>query len=128
LGRKKIPITVNIGEPLFAADTVDQAQAALELITRLLHETQESYPHPAAAYWVPLRLGGGAPTPGEATALDQAELAERARKRAERDETTLNRAPLCRRHRRVATAPDDTGELRPRIAPYDTCEQPKRIA
>jgi hypothetical protein len=46
---------------------------------------QFEYPHPDGAYWVPLRLGGTAPTLEQAKALDEAELAERARKRAERD-------------------------------------------
>jgi hypothetical protein len=43
---------------------------------------QQDYPRPAGAYWVPRRLGGTAPTPDEARARDEAELAERARKRA----------------------------------------------
>ena len=34
---------------------------------------------------MPLRLGGSAPTLEKARALDEAELAERARKRAERE-------------------------------------------
>jgi hypothetical protein len=34
---------------------------------------------------VPRRLGGSAPTMEQARALDEAELAERARKRAERE-------------------------------------------
>jgi hypothetical protein len=50
-----------------------------------LCRVQESYDHPAGAYWVPRRLGGSAPTVDEARALDEAELAERARKRAESD-------------------------------------------
>ena len=54
-------------------------------MTTLLHGTQQEYPHPEGAYWVPRRLGGSAPTMAEAKALDEAELAERARKRAERE-------------------------------------------
>ena len=53
-------------------------------MTTLLHEVQQDYPHPAGAYWVPRRLGGSAPTVDEAKVLEEAELAERARKRAER--------------------------------------------
>jgi hypothetical protein len=45
-----------------------------------LHQVQESYEHPAGAYWVPRRMGGSAPTPEEAKVLDEIELAERARK------------------------------------------------
>ena len=54
-------------------------------MTALLHRAQEEYPHPAGAYWVPRRLGGTAPTMAEAKVLDEAELAERARKQAERE-------------------------------------------
>jgi len=56
-----------------------------ESMTAVLHKTQLDYPHPEGAYWVPLRLGGSAPTMEKAKALDEAELAERARKRAERE-------------------------------------------
>ena len=52
-------------------------------MTTLLHDVQQSYEHPEGAYWVPRRMGGSAPTLAEAKALDEAELAERARKRAE---------------------------------------------
>ena len=52
-------------------------------MNKLLHKVQEDYPHPEGAYWVPHRLGGSAPTIEEAKALEEAELAERARKRAE---------------------------------------------
>jgi 1-acyl-sn-glycerol-3-phosphate acyltransferase len=87
LARKsKIPITVAVGAPLPAAATIDDTNAVLrESMTALLHRVQEEYPHPEGAYWVPLRLGGSAPTLERAKALDEAELAERARKRAERE-------------------------------------------
>jgi 1-acyl-sn-glycerol-3-phosphate acyltransferase len=86
MGRKKIPITVAMGTPLHAADSVDETNAVLrESMTALLHKAQEDYPHPEGAYWVPRRLGGSAPTMDEAKALEEAELAERARKRAERE-------------------------------------------
>jgi 1-acyl-sn-glycerol-3-phosphate acyltransferase len=86
MGRKKIPITVAVGTPLHAAGTIDETNAAMrEAMTMLLYRVQEEYPHPAGAYWVPRRLGGSAPTGDEAKALEAAELAERARKRAERE-------------------------------------------
>jgi len=85
LGRAKIPITVAVGEPMYAAETVEQTDVAMrESMTMLLHDVQRSYEHPEGAYWVPRRMGGSAPTMAEAKALDEAELAERARKRAER--------------------------------------------
>jgi 1-acyl-sn-glycerol-3-phosphate acyltransferase len=86
MGRKKIPITVAVGCPLDAADTSDETSAAMrEAMTKVLHKAQENYPHPQGAYWAPRRLGGSAPTIDEAKALEDAELAERARKRAERE-------------------------------------------
>jgi 1-acyl-sn-glycerol-3-phosphate acyltransferase len=86
LGRKKIPVTVAVGAPLRAADNVDETSAAMrDAMNGLLHQVQQDYPHPAGAYWVPHRLGGSAPTVDEAKVLEEAELAERARKRAERD-------------------------------------------
>jgi 1-acyl-sn-glycerol-3-phosphate acyltransferase len=86
MGRKKIPITVAVGTPLHAAGTIDETSAAMrEAMTSLLYKAQEDYPHPEGAYWVPRRLGGSAPTVDEAKTLEEAELAERARKRAERE-------------------------------------------
>ena len=85
MGRKKIPITVAVGASVYAAETTDETSAAIrEAMTRLLHQAQEDYPHPEGAYWVPRRLGGSAPTMDEAKALEEAELAERARQRADR--------------------------------------------
>lgn len=84
LGRKKIPWTISAGEPIPPSGAVTELDAALRAsMTAILHEVQEQYPHPAGAWWVPRRLGGGAPTPAEASRLDQEELAERARRRAE---------------------------------------------
>ena len=85
LGRAKIPMTVKVGPPLRPAATAEQTDAAMrEAMTTLLHGAQESYEHPEGAFWVPRRMGGAAPTMAEAKVLDEAELAERARKQAER--------------------------------------------
>ena len=85
LGRSKIPITVQVAAPLCAEDTIDHTNAALRAsMTALLNQAQQEYPHPAGAFWVPRRMGGNAPTLPEAKLLDEAELAERARRRAER--------------------------------------------
>jgi 1-acyl-sn-glycerol-3-phosphate acyltransferase len=82
-GRKKIPWLIRAGEPLQPVGTATQLDAVLRAsMTTILHEVQEQYPHPPGAWWVPHRLGGGAPTPAEATRLDQEELAERARRKA----------------------------------------------
>lgn len=85
LGRAKIPMTVVVGAPLQPSDTLEKTDSAMRAaMTALLHDVQQAYEHPAGAYWVPRRLGGSAPTLEEAKALDEAELAERARKQAER--------------------------------------------
>ena len=82
--RNRVPITVVVGEPLRPTDSVEQADSALrEAMTELLQRAQIGYAHPSGEYWVPRRLGGGAPTLQEARLLDEAELAERARKKAE---------------------------------------------
>jgi 1-acyl-sn-glycerol-3-phosphate acyltransferase len=84
--RKNIPITVAVGPAVRAAGTIDEINASMrEAMTSLLYRVQEEYPHPHDAFWVPRRLGGSAPTVDEAKALEEAELAERARKRAERE-------------------------------------------
>ena len=85
LGRNRIPITVQVGAPLCAAKDVVATDAALrESMTTLLHQAQRRYPHPAGAYWVPRRLGGGAPTLAEAARMDADELAARAAGRTPR--------------------------------------------
>jgi 1-acyl-sn-glycerol-3-phosphate acyltransferase len=83
LGRKKIPITVAAGRPLSPAGDVEHLDAELRAaMTSLLHRVQEDYPHPDGAYWVPRRLGGGAPTVAEAKIFEETERAKRAHKRA----------------------------------------------
>jgi 1-acyl-sn-glycerol-3-phosphate acyltransferase len=84
VGRKKIPITVAVDPPFEPSGNVDQVMAELRTeMNALLHRVQEDYPHPPGEYWVPHRLGGSAPTPAEARALEAAELAARARNRSE---------------------------------------------
>jgi 1-acyl-sn-glycerol-3-phosphate acyltransferase len=85
LGRAKIPVTVMAWAPVQPADTIELTDAAMrEAMTTALHQVQESYEHPAGAYWVPRRMGGSAPTLEEAKVLDDIELAERARKQQPR--------------------------------------------
>ncbi|MFN3005630.1 lysophospholipid acyltransferase family protein [Mycolicibacterium wolinskyi] len=92
LGRSKIPITVAVGKPVPPVGSVSELDAALRAaMSGLLDEVQRDYPAPEGAYWVPRRLGGGAPTLSEAKRLDEAELAERARKRAQQEATGNNR-------------------------------------
>lgn len=87
LFRNRVPITVIVGEPLHATDSVEHTDTALrEAMTELLQRAQLGYPQPAGEYWVPRRLGGSAPTLAEAKLLDEEELAERARKQTAREQ------------------------------------------
>lgn len=88
--RPKVPIMMEVGAPMKAYEPVEECtqeirsrmQATLE---RMQQEYAQKYgPYPAGASWVPARLGGSAPTLDEATALDEAEHAERMRLRAEK--------------------------------------------
>jgi 1-acyl-sn-glycerol-3-phosphate acyltransferase len=70
----RLPVTVRYGEPLVPSPEDDHAEVMVELhrrIAGLLDEVQCSYPDgtPAGAWWVPARLGGGAPTPEAAEAF-----------------------------------------------------------
>ncbi|KAA0919862.1 1-acyl-sn-glycerol-3-phosphate acyltransferase [Dietzia sp. ANT_WB102] len=88
--RPKVPIMMEVGAPMTPYEPVDECteevrsrmQATLE---RLQNEYARRYgPYPVGAPWVPHRLGGSAPTLEEATALDEAEHAERMRRRAQK--------------------------------------------
>ena len=77
----RLPVTVRYGEPLHPGPDDDPEVVTEELrrrIATLLDEVQRSYPHgtPAGAWWVPARLGGGAPGAEESDAFLRA-LAER---------------------------------------------------
>ena len=83
IGRHRLPVTVQVGPPLPAAEDIASTNAALrESMTALLHEAQQRYAHPPGAYWVPRRLGGGAPTLAEAAQIAADEAAARSAKGA----------------------------------------------
>ncbi|MEB4209398.1 lysophospholipid acyltransferase family protein [Mycobacterium sp. 94-17] len=83
-GRAKTPITVQVGAPLRARADVAQTNAALrDSMVALLHGAQERYPGEPGAYWMPRRLGGGAPTPAEAARMEATEAAARSARRGE---------------------------------------------
>jgi 1-acyl-sn-glycerol-3-phosphate acyltransferase len=85
VGRKKIPITVAVDPPYLPWGSVDEVMEELRTeMNSLLYRVQDDYPHPPGEYWVPHRLGGSAPTPAEARALEAAELAARARNQSEK--------------------------------------------
>lgn len=81
----RVPITVRAGRPLAPSGDVATLSARLRAqMEPMLAQVQQEYPHPPGAYWVPRRMGGGAPTPPQARVLDERELAERMRNRAGR--------------------------------------------
>ncbi|HEY0229011.1 MAG TPA: 1-acyl-sn-glycerol-3-phosphate acyltransferase [Mycobacterium sp.] len=85
LGRGKVQIVVRVGAPLRGTGDFAGTDAALrESMTTLLHRVQDNYQHPAGAYWVPRRLGGGAPTRAEAAQIEADEAAAKAAARAQR--------------------------------------------
>ncbi len=87
LGRTKTPIIVQFGEPIrphagAGDDAVELTKRLRTTMQQLLLAVQQQYgEHPAGAFWVPSRLGGGAPTLAEADALDVADAAARRDKR-----------------------------------------------
>lgn len=76
LGRHQAPVWVRVGTPMRAGADVAATNAALrKSMNMLLYQLQEGYPHEPGAYWVPRRLGGGAPTLAEAARMDADEVA-----------------------------------------------------
>jgi len=79
--RNKIPITVAAGRPLPPRGDAEQLNAALrQAMNSLLYRVQEEYPHPEGEFWVPRRLGGGAPTQEDSRQIRVLELQKRAQK------------------------------------------------
>lgn len=81
--RPKVPITIAIGEPIQPTLPPTELTALLRArMQELLERVQDAYgPYPPGEFWVPHRLGGGAPTLAQAAELESAELAARAAKR-----------------------------------------------
>lgn len=84
--RPKVPIHVAVGEPIEPTLPANELTALLHSrMQHLLERVQDAYgPHPPGEFWVPHRLGGGAPTLAEANRMDAEEAAEKAAKRAQR--------------------------------------------
>ena len=87
LGRTGYPISIGVCEALEPTGDPDALTAKLhEVMSAKLIELQDAYgEHPKGELWVPARLGGSAPTLEEANRMDAEEQAERAAKRAQRD-------------------------------------------
>ncbi|GAB3356421.1 lysophospholipid acyltransferase family protein [Amycolatopsis echigonensis] len=78
LTRRHVPISVVIGEPMRPGpdDSCEALTTALRArMTELLEKAQAEYPEvpesDAERWWLPAHLGGSAPTPEEAAALDR---------------------------------------------------------
>jgi 1-acyl-sn-glycerol-3-phosphate acyltransferase len=78
LTRRHTPVTIAVG-PAIAYEPGEDPQAVTarigDAMKALLHEVQESYPDqpsgPDDSWWLPVRLGGSAPTPEQAKELDE---------------------------------------------------------
>jgi 1-acyl-sn-glycerol-3-phosphate acyltransferase len=82
--RPKVPIAVAVGEPI--PPTLPAPELTTLLHSRMQHlleRVQNAYgSHPAGEFWVPHRLGGGAPSLAEAARLDAEEASRRAARAA----------------------------------------------
>jgi len=90
LFRPKVPITIVVGEPIEPTLAIGELNGLLHSrMQHLLERAQEQYgPHPAGEFWVPHRLGGSAPSLAEASQMDAEEAAQKAARRAQRDDPT----------------------------------------
>jgi 1-acyl-sn-glycerol-3-phosphate acyltransferase len=81
--RPKVPISIAVGEPIPPTLPAGELTALLHSrMQHLLERVQDAYgPHPPGEFWVPHRLGGGAPTMAEAARLDAEEQVRRAASR-----------------------------------------------
>ncbi|WP_214104347.1 lysophospholipid acyltransferase family protein [Acrocarpospora catenulata] len=84
LTQRNIPVSILVGEPMYPKRGEDMEAHTVELRRRLsemVDKAQRSYPEiPEGVWWQPAHLGGTAPTPEEAEALDAAEREARASK------------------------------------------------
>ncbi len=78
--RPKVPISVAVGEPIMPTLPPTELTALLHSrMQHLLEQVQDAYgPYPPGEYWVPHRLGGGAPTLAEANRMDAEEAMQKS--------------------------------------------------
>ncbi len=86
LGRTNVPIMLSVGESILAGRQDKAEDVNVELRARmrgLLHAAQEAYPALPGneLMFLPVRLGGTAPTLEQATAMDEEEAVARAARR-----------------------------------------------
>jgi 1-acyl-sn-glycerol-3-phosphate acyltransferase len=86
LRRPKVPISVAVGEPIPPTLPMTELNALLHArMQHLLERVQDDYgSQPAGEFWVPHRLGGGAPSMAEAARLDAEEARRRSAAKADR--------------------------------------------
>ena len=83
LGRTNTPIYITVGEPIAVGKGSAAAEEANDLLrermTAQLHADQDAYPPlgPDERHFLPVRLGGTAPTLEEANAMDEEEVRRR---------------------------------------------------
>jgi 1-acyl-sn-glycerol-3-phosphate acyltransferase len=84
--RPKVPISVAVGEPIMPTLPPTELTALLHSrMQHLLEQVQDAYgPHPPGEFWVPHRLGGGAPSLAEANRMDAEEAIQKAQAKAAR--------------------------------------------
>ncbi|MFC5185165.1 lysophospholipid acyltransferase family protein [Actinomadura harenae] len=121
-GRKKrlfqrnVPVTILIGEPMYPKRGDDYDQVTKDLrarISELLEKAQREYPDiPSGSetWWQPAYLGGSAPTPEEAEALDAQEAEERRARREARAAAEKAAAEKAATEKPAAESPKPTTE------------------
>jgi 1-acyl-sn-glycerol-3-phosphate acyltransferase len=82
---RHIPISITIGTPLQPSRGPGTDTALLTVMSALLDETRARYPDLPGddPWWMPVHLGGTAPTPQQAAELDAQESLERAQRRTQ---------------------------------------------
>ncbi|HEX2074897.1 MAG TPA: lysophospholipid acyltransferase family protein [Geodermatophilus sp.] len=119
--KRDVAVTVILGEPIVpepgekVQSVLRRTRAAMEV---LLDEAQRTYPQqpagPEDRWWVPAHLGGTAPTPEEAVAIDAADAAGKNHRIPRPHPVVRVRAVLARRR---ASRPADGRFTRRRPAP-----------
>ncbi|TDC00943.1 1-acyl-sn-glycerol-3-phosphate acyltransferase [Nonomuraea longispora] len=81
--QRHVPLTILVGEPMHPKRGENVNDHVIDLHTRLselVDRAQRTYPDvPQGVWWQPAHLGGTAPTPEEAAAMDAAEAEARAK-------------------------------------------------
>ena len=85
LRRPKVPISIAVGKPIEPTLPAEELTALLHSrMQHLLEQVQDAYgPHPPGEFWVPHRMGGGAPSLAEANRMDAEEAEAKAARRAQ---------------------------------------------